>query len=201
MTDPQQPGWGGQQQPPLNKKDAKAQAAAARAYSKSQRSWFGRHKILTGLAALIALIVVISVASSGGGGGADELDTASPEGSSAPVASKKPSAPKVNEAAMVASSKEMIALLTANALKAKNTYDDKRVTVSGFVGSIDASGDYFALDPEKNAIIFTGIQVRTSDEFNGQVANFSKGQAVTVTGKITDVGEVLGYQLKAESIE
>jgi len=38
MTDPQQPGWDNQQ-PPLSKKDAKAQAAAAKAYSKSQRNF------------------------------------------------------------------------------------------------------------------------------------------------------------------
>lgn len=73
MTEPQQPGFGGQQ--PLSKKDAKAQAAAARAYSKSQRSWFARHKIVSGLAALFLLIAVVSVASSGGGG-KDTVDTA-----------------------------------------------------------------------------------------------------------------------------
>lgn len=101
---------------------------------------------------------------------------------------------------LAASAKAMIALLEGNALKAKSTYEDKRVSVKGFVGSIDASGDYFALDPEKDALVFTGIQVRTSDRFRDQIAGFSKGQAVTVTGKITDVGEILGYQLKAESI-
>lgn len=101
MTEPQQPGFG--QQPPPSKKDAKAQAAAAKAYSKSQRSWFARHKILTGLGALIALMVVIGIASSGGSGGSggtDAGDTATDSGeSSAPAASKKPEAPKVDETA------------------------------------------------------------------------------------------------------
>ncbi|WP_241249828.1 DUF4352 domain-containing protein [Rhodococcus sp. X156] len=73
-----QPGYG--QQPPLNKKDAKAQAAAARAYAKSQRSWFMRHKFLTALAALIVLIIVIVMATSAGGG--SDSDSAGGSGSS-----------------------------------------------------------------------------------------------------------------------
>jgi hypothetical protein len=56
--------------PPLGKKEAKAQAAAAKAYQKSQRNVLARHKILTGLAALIVVIVATSVASSSGGGNA-----------------------------------------------------------------------------------------------------------------------------------
>lgn len=127
-------------------------------------------------------------------------ETQAPTASKAP-ASKSPAKAKPAEPAIAVSSKEMIALLEGNALKAKNTYEDKRVTVSGFVGSIDASGDYFALDPTRDAFILTGVQVRTSDKFQDQVANFSKGQAVTVTGKITNVGEVMGYSLKAETIK
>lgn len=95
----------------------------------------------------------------------------------------------------------MIAVLESNALNAKNTYEDKRVTVSGFVGNIDASGNYFALDPEPDALIFTGIQAQTSEEFLDQVANFSAGQAVTVTGTVTDVGELVGYIIEVETIE
>jgi len=51
----------------MSKKDAKANAAAAKAYSKSQRSFVARHKFLTALGALIALIVVIAVATNSGG--------------------------------------------------------------------------------------------------------------------------------------
>lgn len=205
MTDPQQPGFGGPQQP-MSKKDAKAQAAAAKAYSKSQRSWFAKHKILTALGALILLGVIISATSGGGGGGTDSVNTAGSDTTAdteAPAAqapaAKAPAKPA--EPAITVSAKELIAALEGNALKAKNTYNGKQVIVSGFVGSIDASGDYFALDPEPDALIFTGVQARISDKFGDQVANFEKGQAVTVTGKITDVGEVLGYQLKVETIK
>lgn len=53
--------------PPLNKRDAKAQAAANKAYAKANRNWFARHKFLTGLGALVVLIIVIVAANSGGG--------------------------------------------------------------------------------------------------------------------------------------
>jgi hypothetical protein len=214
MTGPQQPGWGDQpgqqpQQPgqpgwgnqaPMSKKDAKAQAAAAKAYSKSQRSWFAKHKILTAFGALFLLAVIISVASGGGsGGGGDSVSTDA--GSSSDSAdAKAPKAPAPAEPAMVVSADELIAALEGNALKAKNTYEGKRVTVSGFVGNIDASGKYFALDPSAEAFVLTGVQVRTSKKFQDQVANLSQDQAVTVTGKITGVGEVLGYSLEAETI-
>ncbi|TQC41590.1 DUF4352 domain-containing protein [Rhodococcus sp. WS4] len=58
------PGYGYGQQPPISKKDAKAQAAAAKAYERSQRSWFARHKFLSVLGAVVAIVAVIAIASS-----------------------------------------------------------------------------------------------------------------------------------------
>ena len=123
-------------------------------------------------------------------------ESSAPDESSAPAETTAPA-----EQAIVVSAQEMIDLLEGNALNAKNTYEDKRVTVSGVVGNIDASGNYFALDPEPDAFILTGIQVQTSEEFLDQVASFSQGQAVTVTGTVTNVGEILGYSIEAETIQ
>lgn len=52
------------QQAPMSKQEAKARAAAARAYERSRRNWFGRHKLLTVLGALVVLVVVIVIATS-----------------------------------------------------------------------------------------------------------------------------------------
>ncbi|QIK63617.1 DUF4352 domain-containing protein [Leucobacter viscericola] len=41
-----------------------------------KRSWFARHKVLTGLGGALVLIIIISVAASGGKGGSDEADAA-----------------------------------------------------------------------------------------------------------------------------
>jgi hypothetical protein len=153
------------------------------------------------LGAFILLAIVISVAS-GGGAGDDTVtaDNSSSDSADAPAADA-PEEPAPAEPAIVVSAQEMISVLEGNALNAKNTYEGKRVTVSGFVGSIDASGDYFALDPEPDAFILTGVQVQTSEEFLNQIASFTEGQPVTVTGTVTNVGEVMGYSLEAETIE
>ena len=98
-------------------------------------------------------------------------------------------------------SRELIDELDGNALRAKTTYEDEVVTVTGYVGNIDASGKYFALDPEPDAIIFTGVTVRTDESFLDTVAGFTTGQEVTVTGTVTDVGEIMGYTVEAESID
>lgn len=39
-----------------------------------KKSWFARHKVLTGLGGALVLIVIISIAASGGKGGSDEAD-------------------------------------------------------------------------------------------------------------------------------
>lgn len=196
--------------PPAN---PKADKAARKAYDKANRPFYKKKRVIIPA----ALLAIIGFSAASGGGGSDTVttdnasDTATeaPDTSEtkAPAASKAPAkaaakpAAKPAEPAIVVSAKELIAVLEGNALKAKNTYDGKQVTVSGFVGSIDASGDYFSLDPEPEALVFTGVQVNTSEKFQDQVANFSKGQAITVTGKIDDVGEIMGYSLKAETIK
>lgn len=175
--------------------DPKAAAKAAKAYAKASRPFYKKKRVILPA----ALVAVVAISTSGGG--SDTADTAAPAANSAAApADPAAPAPAPAEAAIVVSSKEMIDLLEGNALNAKNTYEGKQVTVSGFVGNIDASGDYFSLDPEPDAFILTGIQVQTSDDFAGQVASFSKGQAVTVTGTITNVGELMGYSLEAQTI-
>jgi hypothetical protein len=52
--------------PQLSRKEAKAQAAAAKAYAKAQGNFFTRHKIFTGLVALLAVIVIAVVLNGGG---------------------------------------------------------------------------------------------------------------------------------------
>ncbi|OLT22162.1 hypothetical protein BJF81_13445 [Ornithinimicrobium sp. CNJ-824] len=94
----------------------------------------------------------------------------------------------------------MIDDLESNALKAKTTYEGKLVTVTGYVGSIDASGNYFALDPEPDAFILTGVQVQIDESHIETVSNYSQGQQVSVTGTVTSVGEVMGYSIDADTL-
>ena len=124
------------------------------------------------------------------GGGSGSSDTSSDQGTSQTE----------TEAAPVAvTAEQLLSELESNALAAKNSWKDKRVTITGTLGTIDASGDYFSLRGD-NEFAFINVQVFIDDSFIDTVSAFNKGQTVKVTGVISDVGEILGYSVKAQSI-
>lgn len=158
--------------------------------------------VLIGIAVLV-LIGVLSALLGGGdedttpSGSADTSQTTADADS--PDAADEPAAEPVEEPALVVTAQQLIDDLEANALAASNTYKDKRVTVTGKVENIDASGDYFTI-AGTDEFSFTNIQVFIDESFIDTVSGFSTGQDVTVTGVITGVGEVLGYEIDAETI-
>lgn len=79
----------------MDKREARANAAADKAYVKSQRSWFARHKILAGLGAFVLFIAIISVASGGGDSGEDVVagNDASNSATTDDAAEEAPAAP------------------------------------------------------------------------------------------------------------
>jgi hypothetical protein len=52
-----------------------------------------------------------------------------------------------------------------------------------------------------NEFAIIGVQCYITEEQKAAVSKFTKGQNVTAVGTITDVGEVMGYSLKVESIK
>ena len=97
---------------------------------------------------------------------------------------------------------ELIKVLEANALNAKETYKDKYLEITGKLGTIDASGKYISLLPGVGNFELTGVQcyIKT-DEARAQVAEMHDGDTVTLRGKCTDVGEIMGYSLDIDSID
>lgn len=96
---------------------------------------------------------------------------------------------------------EMAKLLEENALKAENTYQDKYVEVTGKLSVIDSDGNYIALTSTENPWSFINVQCYIkNDEQLQKVMELKTDDIVTIKGKITDIGEVLGYQLDIESI-
>lgn len=92
--------------------------------------------------------------------------------------------------------------LKTNALKAQETYKDKYYELTGKLSTIDASGKYISLVPGVETFEISGIQCKiNNDELRAQVAEMKEGDTVTLRGKITDVGEVLGYTLTVDSID
>lgn len=97
--------------------------------------------------------------------------------------------------------KELIDTLQNNALKAKENYKDKYVEITGRLNVIDANGAYITVNPIGDDFVLTGIQAYVkNDEQKKVVAELSKGDKITVKGKIKDVGEVLGYSVDIDEI-
>jgi hypothetical protein len=74
--------------------------------------------------------------------------------------------------------------------------------VTGRLATIDSDGKYISILPTEDEWAFLGVQCYIqTDEQRSQVADLSKGDVLIVKGKITSVGEVLGYSLDIDSIE
>ena len=167
--------------------DPKAQAKADKAYEKATRPWFKKKRFIA--LGTIGLLVVFNAAT---GSGSDGGTTGAPAAAeSAPAA--------VEESALEVTAQKLIEDLEANALNAANTYDGKRLVITGKVGSIDASGDYFSLEGT-DEFSFTFVQIYINEDQVATVSGYTKGQDVTVTGTVTNVGEIIGYSIDAESL-
>lgn len=96
---------------------------------------------------------------------------------------------------------ELDEALENNAAAAKDKYNKKYVEVSGKLGTIDSDLSYITLMSSSNEWDFNGIhcKIKNSNQKN-IVKTLTKDQEITIRGKITDVGEVLGYYLDITEI-
>ena len=86
--------------------------------------------------------------------------------------------------------------LEKNAANAKDTYKGKYLEISGKLGTIDSDLKYIGLRSLNNEWDFNEIKCDlVNKEQKNIVKSLSKGQDIVVRGKITDVGEILGYYL------
>lgn len=99
---------------------------------------------------------------------------------------------------------ELFDTLSSNALKAKNTFQDQYVELEGYLSVIDSDGKYVSIgaDPENMDYLLQTVQCYIkSDEQLEKIMEMSAGDPIVVCGKITDIGEVLGYSMNIDSIE
>ena len=98
---------------------------------------------------------------------------------------------------LVCSVSELVDALDANALNAKEKYEGQYVEITGRVDVIDASGRYISLYPEDDEWEFTDVQCFVENKEQKEfIKTINTGDIVTVRGKITSVGEILGYSLE-----
>ncbi len=97
---------------------------------------------------------------------------------------------------------ELVTDLEDNAMNAENKYSDQYVEITGKLSNIDSDGSYISLYPANNDFCLTGVQCYIkSEEQKTRVAELKKGDIITLKGKITSVGEVMGYSLNIDSIQ
>ncbi len=141
---------------------------------------------------IIIGVVVIAVASSGGG------DSENNKVQNTETQQQTSSQPIEYTAYSVS---ELVDDLEANALKAEEKYKDKYVEISGRLSVIDSDGKYISLSPTDNEFCLTNVQCYIkNDEQKAQIIELSKGDILTIKGKIKSIGEVLGYTLDIDSI-
>lgn len=92
--------------------------------------------------------------------------------------------------------------LEKNAAAASKNYKGKDVKViNGIVSNIDADGKYFNVETGKKFEL-KGVQCFTQNkEQKDQLSQLQKKGPVTVYGRISDVGEILGYSLQIDKFE
>jgi hypothetical protein len=146
--------------------------------------------------AAVIIVLFIFVASSGGED--NNSSTTTPSSSTSTAQGETPAPAAVP---MVVTTDDLIDDLRDNALKASNTYKDQYVELTGELSNIDSSGKYFSLSKLSDDFSLDSVLCRIDENHLDTVMNFSMGQKVTVTGTITDVGEVLGYTMKVETIK
>lgn len=96
---------------------------------------------------------------------------------------------------------DMIADLNGNALNASEKYKDQYVEITGKLRNIDSDGKYISLDPDNDEFNLIGIQCYIkNDDQKSKVSSMTIGDSITLKGKVTSVGEVLGYSLDIDEI-
>lgn len=145
---------------------------------------------------VILAIIVIGAAAGGG-----DSQTSGSKSSNTSESATPPAAEPVSYAHYPVT--DLFDALKSNAMKAESTYKGQYVEIEGFLGTIDSSGKYIGVGASSDnyAYLFQEVQCYIkSDEQRNQVMEMSKGDVITVRGKIKDVGEILGYSLDIDSI-
>lgn len=98
---------------------------------------------------------------------------------------------------MQATVETMLSDLRQNEMRAQKKYGGKYMEVTGTLGSMDSEGEYFSLDDNSFGIldIHCKIPKNKREKITDKLINMEKGDVIVVKGKITDMGEIMGYHL------
>ena len=150
--------------------------------------------------ALIVIILIIVFASgSGKDGNQTAATTASKESADATTAATTTAAQIEYTNVTI---EQLLSDLKTNAYNAKQTWDGQYVTITGGkVSNIDASGAYFSIESDLDEYWLESIHISIPSSIRDEVMRgVSKGASVTVHGKVSEVGEIMGYTIDAAEV-
>ncbi|MBO6178147.1 MAG: hypothetical protein IKN12_13275 [Selenomonadaceae bacterium] len=112
---------------------------------------------------------------------------------------KQEQKPKQYQAVSVS---ELMQELEGNAMAASKKYKGKDLKVTGTVEVMDSEGNYIVLHGDKYSIVGVHCTINKKDKAQEDfIMNIKKGQTVSASGTISDVGEIMGYTLKVDKFE
>lgn len=142
----------------------------------------------------IIILVVLGVIGSSGSSSSSSSSSTTSKAASTTISSSVSSAPAIEYTSYTVT--ELSNDLDSNALKASDKYKGQYVELSGTVSVIDSDGKYISITDSSNEWAIIGVQCYIKDDEQKQaVMDLSIGDKVVVKGKITNIGEVLGYYL------
>ena len=157
---------------------------------------------------IIALIVVaiIAVAASVGGNdpsnsnqGNNNTISNNSDGNTSTNNTSESNSPEITYTAYEVS--ELMSDLHTNAMKASDKYDHQYVELTGRLAVIDSDGKYIGLFQTDDDYALIGVtSYIKSDEQKAVIKECDIGDILIVKGKITDVGEIMGYTLNIDEI-
>lgn len=97
---------------------------------------------------------------------------------------------------------DMLDELNTNALRAEAKYQDKHIEITGKIKLFDSDGKYIAIVPcGASDWSFDTVQCYLTDPTHKAfLLEKNVGDVVTIKGKVSSIGEVLGYSVKIAEI-
>lgn len=94
----------------------------------------------------------------------------------------------------------LLTTLEENALRAESMYQDSYVEITGELSVIDSDGKYIGIDD--GSFTMTSISCYVTNESQlSTILEMNIGDTVIVRGKVTDIGEILGYMVDIHDLE
>ena len=139
------------------------------------------------------IIVLIFIGIAAGGG--NENDSSSSSNSNMNSQENKPIEYQIVDI------DELESALKDNAAAAKDKYNGKYLEITGRLGTIDSDLKYISLLSTTDKWDIVGVHcVIKKSSTKDVIKTLKSDQTIVVKGKITDVGEVLGYYLDIDEV-